>query len=203
MPRCAEAAEDLLRQPQLAPLLPARHQDPGLRTVGGPRLHRAGQRHRPLRRGVERAGLRASASPNCCAPARSRRMPRIFAAQPENCAPIAARLPGGDRRPRPASARPSRRAPPSPSRSACRSPRRAARKRRRRGDAERGGDRAGHARPRAHAASMSSPPAPRPPPPSAAARAGAIRADETTVVVLTGTGLKATPRIAELLGVTL
>ncbi len=31
--------------------------------------------------------------------------------------------------------------------------------------------------------------------------AGTIRADETTVVVLTGTGLKSTPRIAELLGV--
>jgi threonine synthase len=30
---------------------------------------------------------------------------------------------------------------------------------------------------------------------------GAIRADETTVVVLTGTGIKATPRIADLLGV--
>jgi threonine synthase len=28
-----------------------------------------------------------------------------------------------------------------------------------------------------------------------------IRAHETTVVVLTGTGLKSTPRIAELLGV--
>jgi threonine synthase len=33
--------------------------------------------------------------------------------------------------------------------------------------------------------------------------AGTIRADETTVVVLTGTGLKATPRIAEMLGVPL
>jgi threonine synthase len=33
--------------------------------------------------------------------------------------------------------------------------------------------------------------------------AGTIRADETTVVVLTGTGLKATPRIADLLGVTI
>jgi len=33
--------------------------------------------------------------------------------------------------------------------------------------------------------------------------AGTIRADETTVVVMTGTGLKATPRIAELLGVTI
>ena len=32
---------------------------------------------------------------------------------------------------------------------------------------------------------------------------GAITAEETTVVVLTGTGLKATPRIAELLGVAL
>ena len=30
--------------------------------------------------------------------------------------------------------------------------------------------------------------------------AGTIRPEETTVVVLTGTGLKATPRIAELLG---
>ncbi|MGT2478516.1 pyridoxal-phosphate dependent enzyme [Methylobacterium oryzae CBMB20] len=29
---------------------------------------------------------------------------------------------------------------------------------------------------------------------------GAIRPEETTVVVLTGTGIKATPRIAELLG---
>jgi threonine synthase len=33
--------------------------------------------------------------------------------------------------------------------------------------------------------------------------AGTIAADETTVVVLTGTGLKATPRIAELLGVSI
>ncbi|MBP0465953.1 pyridoxal-phosphate dependent enzyme [Roseomonas sp. PWR1] len=33
--------------------------------------------------------------------------------------------------------------------------------------------------------------------------AGTIRADETTVIVLTGTGLKSTPRIAELLGVTI
>ncbi|WP_431270004.1 hypothetical protein [Dankookia sp. P2] len=31
--------------------------------------------------------------------------------------------------------------------------------------------------------------------------AGTINAGETTVVVLTGTGLKSTPRIAELLGV--
>ena len=48
----------------------------------------------PVRRRVERAGLRASALPNCCAPARSTSMPRIFAAQPANCAPIAARIPG-------------------------------------------------------------------------------------------------------------
>jgi threonine synthase len=33
--------------------------------------------------------------------------------------------------------------------------------------------------------------------------AGSIAANETTVIVLTGTGIKATPRIAELLGVTL
>jgi threonine synthase len=32
---------------------------------------------------------------------------------------------------------------------------------------------------------------------------GAITPDQTTVLVLTGSGLKATPRIAELLGVTL
>jgi threonine synthase len=32
---------------------------------------------------------------------------------------------------------------------------------------------------------------------------GAIKPGETTVLVLTGTGLKATPRIAELLGVAL
>jgi threonine synthase len=34
-------------------------------------------------------------------------------------------------------------------------------------------------------------------------RAGAIAPGETTVVVLTGTGLKSTPRVAELLGVAL
>ncbi len=32
---------------------------------------------------------------------------------------------------------------------------------------------------------------------------GAIKPDEVTVVVLTGTGIKSTPRIAELLGVQL
>jgi threonine synthase len=32
---------------------------------------------------------------------------------------------------------------------------------------------------------------------------GAIRPDQTSVLVLTGSGLKATPRIAELLGVSL
>jgi threonine synthase len=34
-------------------------------------------------------------------------------------------------------------------------------------------------------------------------QSGAITPDQTTVLVLTGTGLKATPRIAELLGITL
>ena len=60
---CADAAlrrggEHLLRQPQLAPLLPPGHQDARLRAVGGPRLQGARQRHRPLRRGIERARLR-------------------------------------------------------------------------------------------------------------------------------------------------
>ena len=45
-------------------------------------------------------------------------MPRIFAAQPANCAPIAARLPR-PAMPRCRRSRPSPRAPPSPSRSAC------------------------------------------------------------------------------------
>ena len=49
---------DLLCQPQLASVLPARHQDPGLRTVGGPRLPRARQHHHAVRRRIERAGLR-------------------------------------------------------------------------------------------------------------------------------------------------
>jgi threonine synthase len=34
-------------------------------------------------------------------------------------------------------------------------------------------------------------------------KAGIVRPKQTTVLVLTGSGLKATPRIAELLGVTL
>ena len=54
----ARVRVDVLRQPQLAPVLPARHQDPGLRAVGGSRLPRARQHHHPLRRRVERAGLR-------------------------------------------------------------------------------------------------------------------------------------------------
>jgi threonine synthase len=33
--------------------------------------------------------------------------------------------------------------------------------------------------------------------------AGTVRPDQTTVLVLTGSGLKATPRIAELLGIAL
>ena len=51
---------------------------------------------------------------------------------------------------------------------------------------------------------MSNPPAPRPPPRSRKLLAtGTITPQQTTVLVMTGTGLKATPRIAELLGISL
>ena len=50
MPRSA-LRDRLLRQPQLASVLPARHQDAGLRAVGRPRLPRAGQCHHAVRRG--------------------------------------------------------------------------------------------------------------------------------------------------------
>ena len=49
---------DLLRQPQLAPLLPPGHQDPRLRALGRPRLLGARQRGRALRRRLQRARLR-------------------------------------------------------------------------------------------------------------------------------------------------
>ena len=56
--RGARGGVDLLRQPQLASVLPAGHQDAGLRTVGGPGLPRAGQHHHAVRRRLERTGLR-------------------------------------------------------------------------------------------------------------------------------------------------
>ena len=49
---------DLLRQPQLASVLLAGDKDPGLRVVGGPGLPAARQHHHPMRRRIERAGLR-------------------------------------------------------------------------------------------------------------------------------------------------
>ena len=111
----------LLRQPQLAPVLPARHQDAGLRAVGGSGLPRAGQRHRAVRRRLERAGLRD-------------RLLRTAARRRDRSDAAHLRRPAGElradrrgvpagtetRRCRPRSARRSPRAPPSPSRSACR-----------------------------------------------------------------------------------
>ena len=114
------AQRHLLRQPQLAPVLPARHQDAGLRTLGGPRLPRARQRHRPLRRRLERARLRD----RLCRTATRRRDRRAAAHLRRPAGQLRAdrrRLPGrrrhaGADRDQP---RPSPRAPPSPSRSGC------------------------------------------------------------------------------------
>ena len=79
-------------------------------------------------------------------------MPRIFAAQPANCGPIAAAFLAGSDAPVATEIRPTiaeghrdRAADP-----ACRGARRAARDARWRCDADRGGDRRCHARPRAH-----------------------------------------------------
>ena len=145
----------------------------------------------------------ASASPNCCAPARSTRLPRIFAAQPANCAPIAAAFQAGATTPvdvaiTPTIAEGTAIAEADP---ADRGARHAARNRGRRRHAERSGDRRRRLRPGARSACTSSRPAPR----SCRAFAkllasGAITPDQRTVLVLTGSGLKATPRIADLLG---
>ena len=132
-------------------------------------------------------------------------MPRIFAAQPANCAPIAAAfLAGSDAQVPTEISPPSPRAPRSRSRSAC--ARCWARCARRRGGAvmlTRGGDRRGGVRPRAHRHLCR---ADRAQVAAAFAKllaAGTVRPEQTTVLVLTGSGLKATPRIAELLGITL
>ena len=130
------------------------------------------------------------------------RLPRLFAAQPANCAPIhASFIAGGDtlvavdaeadhrrrhrHRQADPSARGARRAPPL---------------RRRDRRRERGRDRRGLARTRAATASTPSRPA------RAAAAAcskliadGMIKPGQTTVVVLTGSGLKATQRIGEVI----
>ena len=86
-------------------------------------------------------------------------LPRIFAAQPANCAPIAAAFLAGtmpvDNRDLPTIAEGTAIAQPIRMR---RSAGCAARNRRRRGDAERGGDRRGHARSGGAWASMSSRP---------------------------------------------
>ncbi len=195
---------DLLRQPQLASVLPAGHQDAGLRAVGGPWLPGARQRHRAVRRRIERARAARSASPSCCARARSTPLPRLFAAQPANCAPDRRRrsLPASRSRPRsPDDRRGHRHRPADP---AARGARRAATHARRRRHAERSRDRRRDARPRAASASMSSRPRRRWRRPSPSCwRPAPSRPEQTTVLVLTGSGLKATPRIAELLGVTL
>ena len=116
--RGAPIRDHVLRQPQLASVLPARHQDAGLRAVGGSRLPRARQHRHAVRRRIERAGLRDRLLPNCCAPARSTpcrasspRSRRIAHRSPRRSSPAATR------RSPPRSGRPSPRAPRSRSRS--------------------------------------------------------------------------------------
>ena len=110
----------LLCQPQLAPVLPARHQDAGLRALGGPRLSRARQRHHPVRCRLQRARLRdrllriATRGGDRRPPAHLRRPAGQLRADRR-------RLPGRHRHASPhrPSPPPSPRAPPSPNRSAC------------------------------------------------------------------------------------
>ena len=111
-----QAASPLLRQPQLAPLLPPGHQDPRLRALGRPRLLGARQRGRALRRRLQRARLRhrlrrvavgaadRPAAADLRRPARELRAHRPRLSRP--------------RRP-PSRARQSPRARPSPGRSGC------------------------------------------------------------------------------------
>ena len=205
--RCRGAAvrERLLCQPQLASVLPARHQDAGLRAVGRPRLPRARQHHHRRAAPDRMCSAARSAFPNCCARARSTpcrasspRSRRTAGRSPRRSMPAAT----GQSPPR--SGRPSPRAPRSRSRSGL--PKCSATLRETRGgavmltEAEIG---AATLSSRA-SASMSSRPAAQV---AAAFRrlldAGTITPEQTTVLVLTGSGLKATPRIAELLGVTL
>ena len=130
-------------------------------------------------------------------------MPRIFAAQPANCGPIAAAFLAGSEVPVDTEIMPDHRGGhrDRPTDPACRSARHAARDAWRRGDAERGRDRRGDARSGAHRHLCRADRRRRRP---RAFRklldAGAITPEQTTVLVLTGSGLKATPRIAELLG---
>ena len=133
-------------------------------------------------------------------------MPRIFAAQPANCAPIAAAFlagtrRGGRHRDRAHHRRRHRDRPADPP---ARGARRAARDRRRRGDADRGGDRRGDARSGAHRHLCRADLGPGGGGVSPSCwRPARSRPEQTTVLVLTGSGLKATPRIAELLGIAL
>ena len=133
-------------------------------------------------------------------------MPRIFAAQPANCGPIAAAFLAGSDAPvatevSPTIAEGTAIAQPIRLREVLGD---TARNPRRRGDADRGGDRRRDARSRAHRHLCRADLRRRSPPRSRKLLdAGTITPEQTTVLVLTGSGLKATPRIAELLGVTL
>ena len=191
--------DNLLRQPQLAALLPAGNEDARLRALGRPQLSRAGQRHHPDRCGQQRARLRhrlwrAAAPRRDRAPAAAVRRP-ADQLRTDSC-----ELHGGRGRFHRVETRPTiARALRSQSRSGSV---KCSRHRRSGGAtvAVRTRDHCGHDGPGARRASTPSRP-PRAPRPRCRTcwRDGAIRPEETTVVVLTGTGLKATQRIQELL----
>ena len=151
MPPFARSETDLLRQPQLASVLPARHQDAGLRTVGGPRLPRARQHHHAVRRRIECARLRDRLF-RTAARGRDRRnaahLRRPAGELRTDRRGVHGRQRHAGRHRDPTHHRRGHRdrAADPPGRGA----RRAARDARRRGDAERGGDRRRDARSRAH-----------------------------------------------------
>ncbi|MFC7608359.1 pyridoxal-phosphate dependent enzyme [Teichococcus aestuarii] len=168
--------------------------------MGGSRLPRAGQCHRPLRCRLQRAGLRHRLR-RADAGGEIGRLPRIFAAQPENCGPIAREWLGEDAAdPIPtiaegtAIAQPLRRAEVlavlRESRGGAVLLSETEIVRATRGLARRGL----YVEPTCAQAAAAF---------GRLLEDGTIREEETTVVVLTGSGLKATQRHAELAGVSL
>ena len=199
--RAPAERRDLLREPQLAALLRGGREDARLRAVGAARLPGARQRGRPARLRQQRAGLRprlrrapptgrdrqGSRASSASRRRTARPTTRPFApVSSTSCPPRSPR-----RWPR-ASRRPSPRASPRCCAPCARAAGPSSRWRRRRSSRRSATWRAG--------ASTSEPTA-------AAAAAGlsrlqasgAIRPGETTVLVLTGSGLKASAAIGELL----
>ena len=90
-----QSSRALLREPQLAPVLPAGHEADRVRDLGGPRLPRAGRGAAADRaRAAWRSGAR-SASTSCCAPGRSTGCPRLLRRPARALQPARARVRGG------------------------------------------------------------------------------------------------------------